>query len=104
MTAMHDMSFFDRSVPPDVGKKQRDMFGTNMFERAENTVKYLKSLGINITHTILPNIAHNQNEAEEIKEHNPNFQEAKGPDIVSITSEFFNKILENFRNNNPMEK
>lgn len=56
---MHDMSYFDRSVPIDVGKLQRSFLGTNMFDRAEKTIKILKSLGIDVKHIVIPGRAHN---------------------------------------------
>lgn len=62
---MHDMSYFDRSVPKNVGQAQRDLLGTNIFKRAEKTVEILKSIGIDIKHTILPRIIHNDVEAQK---------------------------------------
>lgn len=56
---MHDMSYFNRSVPIDAGKKQRELFGKDMFERANRTVQVLKSLGLNIEHHIIKGRGHN---------------------------------------------
>lgn len=56
---MHDMSYFDRSVPSDVGRKQRNLFGRNMLERANRTVQVLKSLELNIEHQIIKGRGHN---------------------------------------------
>lgn len=56
---MHDMSYFNRSVPVEVGKKQREIFGENMFERAKRTIQVLKSLGIDIQHEIILGRGHN---------------------------------------------
>ena len=56
---MHDMSYFNRSVPVDVGKKQREIFGEDMFERAKRTIQVLKSLGIDIQHEIILGRCHN---------------------------------------------
>ena len=56
---MHDMSYFDRSVPIDVGKNQRNRLGTNMFDRAEKTIEALKSLGIKVKHVVIPGRSHN---------------------------------------------
>lgn len=56
---MHDMSYFDRSVSSEVGKKQRDLFGKDMFERANRTVQVLKNLGLNIEHQIIKGRGHN---------------------------------------------
>lgn len=56
---IHDMSYFDRSVPIDVGKLQRNILGTEMFFRAENTIKILQNLGIDIQHKIILGRNHN---------------------------------------------
>lgn len=56
---MHDMSYFNRSVPVDVGKKQREVFGEDMFSRAKRTIQVLKSLGIDIQHEIILGRGHN---------------------------------------------
>ena len=36
LAPMHDMSYFDRSVPADVGETYRKSLGKDMFERAKN--------------------------------------------------------------------
>lgn len=59
LAAMHDMSYFNRSVPVVVGKKQREIFGKDMFFRAERTIQVLKSLGIDIQHEIILGRGHN---------------------------------------------
>ncbi|MEG0873267.1 MAG: hypothetical protein RSE00_04680 [Clostridia bacterium] len=51
--SMHDMSYFDRSVPQEVGKKQREMLGRDMFDRANKTINILGKAGIDITHTVM---------------------------------------------------
>lgn len=56
---MHDMSYFNRSVPVDVGKKQREIFGEDMFSRAKRTIQVLKSLEIDIQHEIILGRGHN---------------------------------------------
>ncbi len=58
---MHDMSYFNRSVPFEVGQKQRELFGKEMFERANNTVEYLHNLGINISHFVINGRMHSNN-------------------------------------------
>lgn len=57
--SMHDMSYFERSVPTEVGKKQRELLGKEMFSRAEKTIQILKSLGIDIEQEIFSGRAHN---------------------------------------------
>lgn len=59
LAPMHDMSYFNRSVPVDVGKKQREIFGKDMFSRAKRTIQVLKSLGIDIQHEIILGRGHN---------------------------------------------
>lgn len=56
---MHDMSYFDRSVPIDVGKMQRHILGTEMFHRIDNTIQILQNLGIDIQHKIILGRGHN---------------------------------------------
>ena len=56
---MHDMSYFDRSVPKEVGKIQRRTLGIELLSRAEKTVDYLRKNGINILHTVIPVRHHN---------------------------------------------
>ena len=56
---MHDMSYFNRSVPTEVGKYQRKILGTEMFSRAENKIQILKNMGINISHKIIWGRSHN---------------------------------------------
>ena len=56
---MHDMSYFNRSVPTDVGENQRMILGTDLFKRAEKTIKILKILGVKVEHIVIPGRAHN---------------------------------------------
>lgn len=55
----HDMSYFDRSVSEDIGFKQRQMFGTNMFDRIKNIIALLQETGIDIEHTTIEGRTHN---------------------------------------------
>ena len=91
---MHDMSYFDRSVPKSVGEKHRKILGYNMFERAKKTTEILKNLGININHSVIPNIAHNDKEAFELSRKNPLYKNAKGISCVRnrIIIASFNKM------------
>lgn len=50
---MHDMSYFNRSVPNMVGKQQRSVLGKELFTRANNSVSANQNLGIDITHEII---------------------------------------------------
>lgn len=74
----HDMSYFDKSVPKDIGEKYRKKFGQDMFERANNIITYLKNSGINISNTIIPNVAHNDKEASELKKKSSSFKNSVG--------------------------
>lgn len=59
LAPMHDMSYFDRSVPTEVGKYQRSILGTEMFSRAQNTIQILQNLGIDVQHKIILGRGHN---------------------------------------------
>lgn len=65
---MHDMSYFDRSVPIEVGKQQRKTLGVEMFSRAEKTIQILQSLGIDIQHKIILGRAHNNRSGTGVNE------------------------------------
>ena len=78
LAPMHDMSYFDRSVPTDIGEAHRKSLGYDMFDRAKNTVEILRNIGINISHTIIPNIAHNDREAFKLASKNPLYKNARG--------------------------
>lgn len=58
LTPLHDMSYFDRSVPTIIGQNQRKVLGRDLFERAINSVDYLRAKGIDITHEIIKGRAH----------------------------------------------
>ena len=73
----HDMSYFDRSVPTTVGKKQRDMFGKNLFERAINEISLMREIGLDIEQTIFENRTHNNSSGLGVNE--------LGDDFVSKT-------------------
>lgn len=82
---MHDMSYFDRSVPADVGETYRKSLGKDMFERAKNILNILKLLensGINISHTVIPNTAHNDREAFKLAQKIPYIKMLKELDLL----------------------
>ncbi len=56
---MHDMSYFERSVPSQVGLLQRKLFGKNIFERAKAEIEIMQKLGIDITQIIFEGRTHN---------------------------------------------
>ena len=84
---MHDMSYFAISVPTEIGKQQRELFGDEMFERAKKTVETLKEQGVKINHKILYNCIHNDKEAEKYNKENP------GIPIVTGVREERDKII-----------
>lgn len=96
LVPMHDMSYFNRSVPSDVGRNQRKKLGQDMFERAEKTVNILKSICINISHRIIPNRTHNNKEAIELMKNNPNYKNIKGihDEQRQIISSSFTNMLQ----------
>lgn len=65
---MHDMSYFNRSVLEDVGRRQRAMLGEEMFERARNTINILEINGVDIVHTVIPGRTHNDNSGHGVNE------------------------------------
>jgi len=65
---MHDMSYFDRSVPTEVGKRQRELLGREMFSRAKKTIQILKSLGIDIEQEIFSGRTHNNRNGVGVNE------------------------------------
>lgn len=94
LSPMHDMSYFDKSVPTDVGETHRKNLGQDMFERAKNTVEILRNIGINISHKIIPNIAHNDLEAFNLSQKNLLYKNARGIRFVQeqIIFSAFNKM------------
>mgnify|MGYP004560149449 FL=1 len=96
LAPMHDMSYFNRSVPSDIGRVQRKNLGQDMFERAEKTVDILKNMGINISHRIIPNRTHNNKEAIELMRNNPDYKNIKGihDEQRQIISSSFRNMLQ----------
>lgn len=94
LVPMHDMSYLDRSVPKDVGTAQRKSLGYDMFDRAKNTVEVLRSNGVNISHTVIPNIAHNDREAFNLSHKNSLYKNARGISCVQerMILSTFNKM------------
>ena len=56
---MHDMSYFDRSIPPIIGAQQRKLFGTNIIERSTKQIQLMKTMGLDIEQVIFENRTHN---------------------------------------------
>lgn len=56
---MHDMSYFDRSVPPLVGAKQRKLFGKSLFERSEREIRMMSEMGLDIEQKVFEGRHHN---------------------------------------------
>ena len=55
---MHDMSYRLKTVPLEVGRKQREMFGEDLDDRWRNSIKYLKEHGYDISGIICKNAEH----------------------------------------------
>lgn len=75
---LHDMSYFDRSIPREVGKIQRAILGIDMVQRANQTIDFMKSNGFDIEHEIIDNRAHNDRDAKELIQNNLNIDFLKG--------------------------
>lgn len=60
---MHDISYFNRSIPTEIGRQQRLILGTDLFDRAKKAVEILKEQGVKINHNVLYNCIHNDKEA-----------------------------------------
>lgn len=56
--SMHDMSYFWRSVPFESGKKLREMFGKDMFERSEKQFLMMNEMGMNVSYEIFEGRTH----------------------------------------------
>lgn len=56
---MHDMSYFDRSVPASVGMKQRIIFGTDIFERSNKQILLMNQMGVDINQRVFEGRVHN---------------------------------------------
>ena len=90
---MHDMSYFSKSVPTDVGKEQRNMLGTQLFKRANETIKKLKEKNIDIKFIIIPKRTHNDKSGHGVNEY-----------IVKIPATIYNEICDESLLNEDKEK
>lgn len=55
---MHDMSYMQRSVPTEIGKKYRDMYGEDLQNRFLNCISWYKNNGFNIISKIYKGASH----------------------------------------------
>lgn len=55
---MHDMSYHIRSTEPKIGTSQRNMFGEDLAERYQRSIKYYEKNGYNITSKIYRGVEH----------------------------------------------
>lgn len=90
---MHDMSYMERSVPSLQGEQYRQIYGQGMFARADTIVKILQKDGYKISHQVLPNIAHNEREANDIMKRFPSIKVAHG--ILSCNDGIIRKSYNN---------
>lgn len=84
---MHDMSYFNRSMPTEIGRQQRLILGADLFDRAKKTVEILKEQGVKINHNILYNCTHNDKEATIYNNEHP------GISIITGIREEQDKII-----------
>ena len=66
---MHDMSYFDKSVPTEIGRRQREVLGKDIFARANKTIEILKKQGIDMDLTIIPGRSHNDKSGIGVNEY-----------------------------------
>lgn len=55
---MHDMSYLSESIPIDIAKKHRSMFGVNLDDRFKNTVRWYQENGYKIISKIYKDADH----------------------------------------------
>lgn len=55
---MHDMSYRLNSVPLEVGRKQRELFGEDLNDRWKNSLRYLREYGYDISGIICKKVGH----------------------------------------------
>lgn len=84
---MHDMSYFNRSIPTEIGRQQRLILGTDLFDRAKKAVEILKEQGVKINHNVLYNCTHNDKEATIYNNEHP------GISIITGIREEQDKII-----------
>lgn len=85
--AMHDMSYFDRSVPYDIGNKQRSIFGKNLIDRSKKEIQFIKEMGIDIEQKIFVGRSHNNFIGAGVNELGSLFIKEKYMEMIS-----YNKI------------
>ena len=78
---MHDMSYFDKSVPTEIGRRQREVLGKDIFARANKTIEILKKQGIDMDLTIIPGRSHNDKSGIGVNEY-----------IIRIPLELHNEV------------
>lgn len=66
---MHDMSYFDKSVPTEIGRRQREVLGKDIFARANKTIEILKKQGIDMDLTSIPGRSHNDKSGIGVNEY-----------------------------------
>lgn len=59
LAPMHDMSYFDRSVPKEEGRKEREMFGKNLIERSKKEIAIMQEMGMDIEEKVMEGRTHN---------------------------------------------
>lgn len=62
------MSYFERSVPTECGKKLRNIFGVEMMSRSKRIIQLLKDEGVDIQYTIFKGRTHNNESGKGVNE------------------------------------
>lgn len=65
---MHDMSYFEKSVPREIGIQQHSILGSNLFSRAESSVQILHNFGIDVHYKLILGRVHNDNSGLGVNE------------------------------------
>lgn len=65
---MHDMSYFEKSVPREIGIQQHSILGSNLFSSAESSVQILHNFGIDVHYKLILGRVHNDNSGLGVNE------------------------------------
>ena len=95
---MHDMTYFPRSVPMNTGKKYRDKYGEDYFDRTTNIVNTYIRNGFDIRSTVLRGRAH-RNMTVDGK-----FYKGTRDDSIPIIQSAYRASLVELRNNKYRKK
>ncbi len=80
---MHDMSYFERSVEPFTGYKQRKLFGIDLLKRSAKEIGLLKSMGIDILQEIMKGRTHNNQSGTGVNELGDQFVKESYQELIT---------------------